>query len=228
MGVITNYTKVSDIKPIPYSDELHCWEKQEKEKEEHYTLFRGYLMMDKDERSVNRFIKKVMPTLPVKKAPKTISFLVYKNRWHERVAAYEIFNAKLERKEREKELKAMAKRHATIANNALGALSQPVEEFIRRLRDGKLDLTKLSDTALMNIIIKMSTSIEKIVAVERLSRGAPATIEGQIIGTGINENGDITGTFADMIESHFRKAKEVKQLEKESIETIQDAQLIDE
>jgi hypothetical protein len=100
-----------------------------------------------------------------------------KYRWWERVAAYDRHLDQIAQREAAKARRDMVRRHATMANNALDALSAPLIELAERLK-GPLpeDLKALSTPQLLSLVTKSASAMRDLVGVERTSRGVPAEI----------------------------------------------------
>jgi len=205
---ITAKTPTAEIKPIAFDQHRERWERQVKagEKEEHYALFCGYRDMPIDDRSVHAFRAKVMPTLAVQRSIRIIYWCFHRYRWKERAAFHDDHLEKKIRRTQELELVGMTKKHTTIASNALIALSKPVEEFARRMNSRQLDFDKVSDAQLLKMIWQSSTALEKLVGVERLSRGVPNQVFGQIVAGNDGskkEMSKVSESFADIVRKMF-------------------------
>jgi hypothetical protein len=205
--IITKTKSEDDVKPIAWDQHRERWERQIRsgEKEEHYALFCGFRDMPMDERNINQFRLKVMPTLAVKRSLRVIYWCAHRYRWKERAACHDDFLEKKMRKTAEAELVGMTKKHTTIASNALIALSKPVEEFARRMNSRQLDFEKVGDAALLKMIWQSATALEKLVGVERLSRGVPNQVFGQILAGGQQEKNmsQVKESFADVVRKMF-------------------------
>lgn len=100
-----------------------------------------------------------------------------KYNWRARTHAYDRHLDQVAQREAAKARRDMVRRHATMANNALDALSAPLIELAERLK-GPLpeDLKALSTPQLLSLVTKSASAMRDLVGVERTSRGVPAEI----------------------------------------------------
>lgn len=97
--------------------------------------------------------------------------------WWDRARAYDRHLDQVAQREAAKARRDMVRRHATMANNALDALSAPLIELAERLK-GPLpeDLKAMSTPQLLSLVTKSASAMRDLVGVERTSRGVPAEI----------------------------------------------------
>lgn len=122
-------------------------------------------------------------------------------RWKERVLAYERHLDAQRQEVHKKEVVAMAKRHASVASSAIGILSEPLKEAVRRINQGLWTLEKISDVELLRLIRANASVLKDLVEIERVAMGAPGTVTAQIAGTA-------STTLADRIMRSFSEATE--------------------
>lgn len=103
-------------------------------------------------------------------------------RWRERALAYDRHLDAAAVKAATKARRDMAARHAGLANGALGALQAPVASLIAKIQTPEFiaDMASWKPREQLAFIAKSATAIKDLVAVERLSRGAPSDVVGTI------------------------------------------------
>ena len=170
------------------------WERQKKDTEEAWQAFIFY--RDSGEKRSFRATAEHF-----KLWHNTIFRMNLKFRWKERVLAYERHLDAQRQEVHKKEVVAMAKRHASVASSAIGVLSEPLKEAVRRINACLWTLEKISDTELLRLIRANASVLKDLVEIERVAMGAPGTVTAQIAGTA-------STTLADRIMRTFNEATE--------------------
>jgi hypothetical protein len=201
--MLTARRYVDDINPIKLEEKLYIWEKQPQEKKIHFQIYEVYLKMEQHKRSIWGLFELLKKSYPeISRSRRVLGFLYHKNLWAKRTAAYDLHHEKLERREREREIKAMTRRHAQLANSAIGVLSSPINEFVKRLNNQAFSLEHVTDVNLLHLVMKASSSLEKLVAIERTARGLPTTVNDSLITI---DNASDQQSFAQMVEEAFSR-----------------------
>lgn len=153
------------------TDSVTPWDRQPDETERQWIAFK--LFRDSGE---GRTLVSVAVALHSGHTGKVTEWARERN-WWDRVRAYDRHLDHIAQREAAKARRDMVRRHATMANNALDALSAPLVELAERLK-GPLpaDLKAMSTPQLLALVTKSASAMRDLVGVERTSRGVPAEI----------------------------------------------------
>jgi hypothetical protein len=186
---VTSTAKQADLDP-----KLMPWERQPLESERAYAAFVTYRDQG-DERSV----RQVARTRELHETQ--CQRWSGRWRWSERVMAWDRHLGAVATKEKEKAVREMTVRHASLANAGLGVLQEPIKELIRRISSGELDLSKIPVGDLLRLVRQSAQAIKDLIGVERVARGVPETVVGGVFGVGASP-----ATVAAMVQALFDDA----------------------
>lgn len=115
--------------------------------------------------------------------------------WTERVSAWDVYEDRIYQAELAQERKRMAQRHAKQAQDALMALSKPVEAILSKLEDPDaiLEMKDMDIMQLMKMVVPAVRAMTQVADTERLALGAPTEItnvQGEVQHTHKNEQTD--------------------------------------
>lgn len=170
------------------------WERQTTENDRHWKAFLAYRDAGEEHRSLRQ------TATTANEHTTQVGRWSVGYRWRERVLAYDRSLDEERVRVARREVAKMAERHAQLASAGLGALQQPVAEFVRRINEKQVDLTKMSDRDLLSFIRTSAAAVKDFVGVERVARGAPSDVVGTIGATAPAK------TITDAIDEMFRKA----------------------
>lgn len=189
--------RAGDKDIIVFDPKLKLWERQPREGERHYRCFKEYRDQG-DGRSIRSACEKCDEHLT------TVHTWTQKYRWKERIAAWDREMDLIKQRESRKVIKEMAARHAEIMRATMAALQQPLQEIARRVKTQTLNLTKMSDKELLNLVRMSAHAYKDVVEIERVANGAPASVQLEVQST-------VSSTVADTVEAAFRAALVEKQ-----------------
>lgn len=161
--------------PKPLDPSLAPWDRQPKERDTAWAAFLVYRDMPPENRSVNAASKLV----DAYNSQLHTWSVIWS--WRARVEAHDRYLDQVKVASHRKAIESMTTRHAALANNALGVLQQPIAELVARLNDGRINLSKMSERDLFDLVIRASRAIVALTEVERVSRGLP----GKTVGVGV-------------------------------------------
>jgi len=160
---------------LPSGEYLEPWTRQPDETDLAWSRFNWYRDQGPGRRRAD-FLQHFSLSVP------TLDALMRKYNWTQRLVAFDQYEDRLYRLQREMAIREMAERHGTQTIEAIESLSVPFKAIAQRMQDDPdlvSDLSKRDFKELMRMAASAGRILPSLMSAERLARGMPTEVVEQ-------------------------------------------------